>query len=282
MKPKAACTPAQGWFVPLQDDFDLQKIATSGQCFRATPLEDGAWRFLHRGHVLRLQVREGGLLAQCTPEDWDAIWRDYFDLERSYADLRRRAAGKDPFLQRAMDFGAGLRVLRQDPWEMLVTFILSQRKNIPAIARCVETLAARYGEPLEQPAEVLYAFPDAEAMRDASETDLHACGLGYRAPYVMDAIARVCDGRLDLSALRELEDTALLSALQETHGVGIKVASCVALFGYGRTACVPIDVWVERVIRERCGGRSPFEAFGQEAGILQQYAFYYQIHQPKP
>ena len=171
--------------------------------------------------------------------------------------------------------GAGIRILRQDAWEMLVTFIISQRKNIPAIQACVETLCTRYGAPLLQSGgNVLYAFPTAQALAAAGEQALRDCALGYRAPYVLAAAQAVAAGTLDLAALETLPDARLLEALMQQHGVGIKVANCVALFAYGRMECAPVDVWIQRVIDQHYAGQNPFPAYGN-AGILQQWMFYF-------
>ncbi len=264
--------------IQIEDDFDLQKIAESGQCFRVAPLADGAWRFITGEHVLTIRpVGEQQFSVSCDRAEWEAVWRPYFDLFRSYREIFDREKDKHPFIRQAMEAGAGLRVLRQDPWEMLVTFIISQRKSIPAIARAVEILSERYGKPLGD----VHAFPTPEKLGRATEKDLLACGLGYRAKYVVDAAARVLSGSLDLATLQEASDEDLLARLMEVKGVGIKVASCVALFAYGRTGCVPVDVWIRRAIDEDCGGQSPFDLFGENAGIIQQYVFFYENHQKK-
>ena len=173
-----------------------------------------------------------------------------------------------------MEAGAGLRILRQDPWEMLITFILSQRKSIPAITAAVEGLAQRWGTPIRTELETLFAFPDPAQLAEATEAELRACALGYRAPYVLDAVRKVSGGELDLEALGDLEDGELFQQLQTVLGVGKKVAECVCLFGYGRLSRVPVDVWIERAIREKCGGCEPFSRFGDDAGVMQQYVFY--------
>jgi N-glycosylase/DNA lyase len=200
----------------------------------------------------------------------------YFDLNRSYADVRDRGRGKSGFVDASMDFGQGLRILQQDPWEMLVTFIISQRKSMPAIATSVEALCEKFGEPIALPGgEEAVAFPTAEALVATTDDDLRACSLGYRAPYVADAARRVVDGDLDLDAAAAMGDVELFEYLQTVHGVGKKVANCVCLFGFGRTSLVPVDVWIARAIDERCDGCDPFAQYGADAGIMQQYVFYY-------
>ncbi len=261
----------------IPDDFDLEKIASCGQCFRVRKFDDGTYRFITGCHILYIRRLEGSqYLVSVTPEEWHEIWEKYFDLTRNYADLRTSAASKNEFLRKAMEYGRGLRVLRQEPWEMLITFIISQRKNIPAISKSVEMLAEKYGSPISTSRENLCLFPTAEQLRAASIEDLSKCQLGYRAAYVRDAVAQVLSGALDLSAIADYEDEMLFQELLKVHGVGKKVANCVCLFGYGRLARVPVDVWISRVIQEECKGENPFPAFGENAGIMQQYAFYYE------
>ena len=261
--------------VCISDDFSMEKIMESGQCFRVRRFPDGVYRFLTGDSAVYLRsLGKGRYEASCTPQEWREVWTPYFDLERDYASLRRSAGGKHPFVDAAMETGAGLRILRQDPWEMLLTFIISQRKNISAIAAAVETLAARWGKPLATERETLFAFPTPEAMAEVTEEELRTCALGYRAPYVLDAVRQVSGGALDLRVLEQLEDEALFRALQSVRGVGKKVAECVCLFGFGRLCRVPVDVWIDRAIREECGGCEPFSLYGDDAGVMQQYVFY--------
>ncbi len=261
--------------VTISDDFSMEKIMESGQCFRVRRFPDGVYRFMTGISAVYLRsLGKGRYEASCTPETWDSLWTPYFDLTRDYAALRRRAGGKNPFVDAAMETGAGLRILRQDPWEMLLTFIISQRKSIPAIASAVETLAARWGRAVETERETLFAFPAPEDMAAVTAEELRACALGYRAPYVLDAVRQVSEGTLDLAALGQLEDEALFRALQALRGVRKKVAECVCLCGYGRLRRVPVDVWIDRAIREECGGCEPFSLYGGDAGIIQQYVFY--------
>ena len=264
----------------ISDDFDPGKIASSGQCFRAAPC-GGGWRFLTRDRWLVLRsLGRGRFEANCTPADWAETWAPYFDLGRDYAAVRRRI-GADEFLQKAAAAGQGVRILRQDAWEMLVTFLISQRKSIPAIRTAVETLAETYGEPLPgSPADpegrpLPHQFPTAAALLRAGEAGLRGCGLGYRAPYIAQAARRVAEGSLDLAALAAADDETIDAELREVKGVGPKVADCVLLFGYGRTGRVPHDTWIIRLIRDVYAGADPFAAYGADAGILQQYAFFY-------
>lgn len=260
----------------IEDDFDLEKIASCGQCFRARAFGDGTYRFITGDKVVYIKRLEGkDFSVRCSEGSWQRVWRDYFDLGRSYRELREGAGKGNGFVNAAMAAGAGLRVLRQDAWEMLVTFIISQRKSIPAISTAVEALAGKLGKAVVTPFETVHAFPVPEELYRASEEELASCGLGYRTPYVRDAARRVMDGTLDLEALAACGDEELFAELVSVHGVGKKVANCVALFGYGRVSRVPVDVWIDRAIQEDCQGCDPFGDFGGVAGIIQQYVFYY-------
>lgn len=265
--------------VTIKDDFDLEKIIDSGQCFRGKCLEDGSYRFISGESViyLRPEDREAGVYTvSCDRESWETTWFPFFDLERCYSEIAVLESGKHEFVDQAIAHGRGVRLLRQDPWEMLLTFIISQRKSIPAIIKSVEALSKKYGHDIVTEQERLKAFPSPEEMKEATAEELAACGLGYRVKYILDAIQKVNSGELNLQAIAELPDHALLEKLQTVMGVGIKVANCIALFAYGRTACVPVDVWIFRAIEKECGGISPFSLYGENAGIIQQYIFYYE------
>ncbi len=259
--------------VHIDDDFDLEKIKVSGQCFRVRALEDGTYKFITKNHVLFIRdIGNNDFEISCDLDEWKQIWFPYFDLERNYSSIRACHKNKNAFIDKAINCGQGLRILSQDPWEMLISFIISQRKSIPAITTAIETLSKMFGEKLD---DDTFAFPTQKALASASESDLRKCGLGYRAPYVMDAAQKVINGIIDLNAIKALSDEELLDTLQTVHGVGKKVSRCVALFGYARYALVPVDVWIERVIQNECEGCDPFPEYGNVAGIMQQYAFFY-------
>lgn len=254
-----------------KQDFNLEKIADSGQCFRLNQLEPGRFRLTARDRCMELTERADAWALDCPAVEFDTLWRSYFDLNTDYAAFRAAVPEKDVYLTAAAKFGTGIRILRQDPWEMLVTFIISQRKNIPSIRACVETLCIRYGENLGPE----YAFPSPAALSGAGEEGLRACALGYRAGYVLAGARLAQTGALDLETLARLGDGELLEALMAVPGVGAKVANCVSLFGYHRIAAFPRDVWINRVVREHYRGRFPLYRYKGFAGVMQQYLFYY-------
>jgi N-glycosylase/DNA lyase len=268
--------------ITISDDFDLNKIIDSGQCFRAAQKEDGSCFFITGRHLLSIRPMDDHVFScSCRKETWETVWVPYFDLDRSYRAIRQAISPDDSFLREASEMGAGLRILRQDPWETLVTFILSQRKSIPAIRTAVERLCSLAGTRVRWHGRDIYLFPSPAQLRRCSREDLASCGLGYRVPYVMDAAEKVSSGQISLSQLSLLPDEELLQALCAIKGVGIKVANCVALFAYGRLDLAPVDVWIRRVIDTVYGGVNPFPAYGDTAGLMQQYIFYRAIHERK-
>ena len=270
----------------IADDFDLDRIAGSGQCFRWERITDGSWRILHGSECLyALDRGDGHFSFSCEEEKFDNLWREYFDLSEDYTAIRRRIDPEaDPFLWTAAERERGIRILRQDPWETLITFILSQNKNIPGIRRCVEALCAACGEKkTDVRGREFYAFPSPAALAALGEESLRSCRLGYRCRYVHAAAEAVRDGKLDLNALRRAEEDAALLALQQLPGVGIKVASCVALFGLHRLDAFPRDVWVKRILASEYPGGYPMERYSPYNGVYQQYMFaWYRTKEAKP
>ena len=260
--------------IRISDDFDLKKIVDSGQCFRPREVEENLFRFIVGENVLHMSKRGENLFAaDCSAEDWERVWKNYFDLQTNYASIRRDianfAAGKpyEKILLDAAEFGKGIRILNQEPFEMLISFIISQRKNIPSIRSSVEKICARFGRRVGE----FYLFPHVEDFSD----DLTGLGLAYRKDYIKNALEKILSGELDLTALKNFSDEELVTELKKIKGVGDKVANCVALFAYHRVNRAPVDVWIKRAIDEDFRGENIFELFGKNAGILQQYIFYY-------
>ena len=258
--------------------FDPEAIAESGQCFRMRTKAPGSVEVIHRGRRLVIEtIGEEKFGFSCTQEEFHDVWADYFDLSTDYQEFLNAVDHEDTYLARAAEAGRGLRILRQDPWEVLISFILSQRKSIPAIRDGIEKLCRRFGSPLAMGNREDYAFPVPHRLAQASLEELSACSLGYRAPYIQASARSVASGEMDLDEIESLSDELLLQKLLDLHGVGVKVASCVMLFGYHRLNLAPVDVWIQRVIENEYGGVSPFPNYPGFAGVMQQYMFYDQI-----
>ena len=214
-------------------NLDFFLIARSGQCFRMHA-SDALISLRTGSRFLEIQRNGPEELDLSCSEDEFPFWAHYLDLNGPYTKAIRQIPKDDPYLLSCASCCRGLRILRQDPFETLISFIISQRKAIPAIQSCVEKLCRLCGEKDEKG----YAFPTPQAIAACSLEELATCSLGYRAP-----------------------------------GVGIKVASCVMLFGYHRLSCAPVDVWIQRVIDTHYHGINPFPSLGEYAGLYQQYMF---------
>lgn len=263
--------------IPVSD-FDLEQIAASGQCFRMLPCEDGSYRLIARGHLLTLRQQENTLFASCTMEEWQKIWADYFDLGTDYGAIKEAIDPEDAYLQAAVRVGGGIRILRQELWETIIAFIISQQNHIPRIRKCVDTICRQYGELIvDSCGEEYYCFPTPEALAAVTEKELRACGLGYRAPYIRKTAQMVCDGLVDLDSLTELSYEAARTELLKLCGVGIKVAECICLFALHHIDAFPVDTHIRDMLEQNYPEGFPFERYAGFAGIIQQYGFFYEL-----
>lgn len=251
--------------------FHLAQTLDCGQAFRWQATGDNAYTGIAHGRRLELALSDAGLtLYDTSLEDFENIWQGYFDLGRSYATLRGELAACDK-LQDALEFSPGLRLLVQDKWEMLISFILSQNSNIPRIKKMISTLCEHFGDLLPCGG---YTFPTAPQLAKLNQADLTPVRLGYRSAYILDAARRVTSGKLCLTSAAAMPTPQLRDELLAIHGVGPKVADCVLLFGFNRLECFPLDVWMKRVMATLYPNGFPLE-FASVAGIAQQFLFHH-------
>ena len=250
-------------------ELDIVKTFECGQCFRWNADETGAYTGVVRGQAARVWKEDGWVLLRSDAPE--AMWRDYFDLERDYGAISRGFQGGE-YLERCVQYGMGIRILRQEPWETLCSFILSQCNNIKRIKGIVARLCESFGEPIADGRG--YTFPAAERLAGLDEADLAPLRCGFRAKYILDAADKVASGEIDLMSLREMELDEARKTLMTIKGVGPKVAECTLLYGFGRTECFPIDVWMKRAMAELFPDGLP-ECAVRDAGIAQQYIFHY-------
>lgn len=271
-----------GWLCVDTENFSVFKTFDCGQCFRFDTAEDES--FEHRvdgvafGRSVSFAERGGKLYIRSNEEDFHNIWKIYLQLDVDYNAIDKRIvealpASDQTHMQLAVETGKGIRILRQDPWEALCSFIVSQNNNIPRIKKIISAMSEKYGEDLGG----VYSFPTAKALFEAGEEEIFALRTGFRAKYIFDAAKKVSSGELDLNkvAAAETYDEAA-EMLMSISGVGPKVAACTLLFGFGRTDAFPIDVWIKKVIEKRFANGLDPAVFGNEAGIAQQYLFYYE------
>jgi len=257
-------------------DFDLERIFECGQCFRWDADEDGSGSYIGvaKGLAARLRKTGNSVFISGTLEDYESVWRDYFDLERDYAAIRKQLC-IDDFMKEAIEFGAGIRILRQDRWEALCSFIISQCNNIKRIKNIVSVLCREFGEPIEFEGAIFYTFPSAERISVLSEENLAPLRCGYRAAYIIGAARAVASGEIDLDLLSQSSPTDARNSLKELRGIGNKVADCALLFGLNMLDAFPLDVWMKRAVAEHYGKGFDPNIFSPYAGIAQQYIFHY-------
>ncbi len=264
--------------VRIEDDLSPSLIADSGQCFRWNEEPDGSYRVIHAGRCVYISaVSDHEYEFSCTEDEYESVWRPYLDLGISYAGIRESIDKKtDPWLHRAAVSRKGIRILRQDLFETLISFIISQNRNIPAIKRSIELLCDAAGDERTDVYGRSYrSFPESRRIAELSDDELDSCRLGYRAPYVRNTARMVSSGELDLEGLNALSDDDLTKALMSVYGVGPKVANCVLLFGYHRLDAFPVDVWIKRILAAHYPDGYDVEKYRPYNGVMQQYMFAY-------
>lgn len=264
----------QGIILPISSAFDPDETLDCGQAFRWERQTDGSFSGVAGKKFCHISPLDGILLLQnVSLEEYNLFWRRYFDMDRDYSAIRE-AFCSDPTLARAVAFAPGIRILRQEPWEALCSFIISQNNNIPRIKGILARLCSGWGADL---GNGWYAFPDAEVLAVLSPEDLSPLRAGFRARYLIDAAQKVASGEVDLEALAKLPLDEARASLRRIKGVGPKVAECTLLYGCGRVECFPVDVWIARAMETLFPDGLP-DCAKPWAGIAQQFIFHYIRH----
>ncbi len=247
-----------------QNDFDIAQTLDCGQAFRWNAAEDGSFEGFFLNHYLKISETDGGefLFHNVSEEEFLSVWKDYFDFDTDYGELKKRFS-EDETLAEACRFASGIRILRQDPWETLCSFIISQNNNIPRIRGIIGRLCERYG-----------GFPSAEVLAGETVESLGFLRAGFRAKYIADASEKTASGRISLAAAASMPYEEAVKELMKIKGVGPKVADCVLLFGMHRMEAYPVDVWIKRVLSRFYPDGMPECTRGFE-GAAQQYLFHY-------
>lgn len=253
-------------------NFDPFVSCECGQCFRFSKINDDEYELFAKGRALGIKRTENGwLFSDIDEAEFMNTFFDYFDLSRDYGEIIS-SYKNDEHLTLASGCGSGIRIFRQDPWETLVSFIISQNNNIPRIKKIINSLCELLGEEKNG----FFSFPDAEAIKNAGIEGLAPIKSGFRAKYIIDAAEKVASGEISLDHIANCGYEEALTELKRIKGVGDKVANCVLLFGFGYYEAFPVDVWVKRVIEKYYGKDFDPKSLGNYAGIAQQYLFYYE------
>ena len=279
-------------------DFNIKQILECGQCFRWERITDTDYIIVAYRRVIEV-IQEGSTVTilNTNMKDFNEIWKEYFDLGVNYGEIKEELS-KDELLRKSVEFGYGIRILNQDPFEMLISFIISARNSIPSIMKTIKKISERWGDKIEYKGNIYYAFPTPEQLKEATLEEIKETGASFRSKYIVDTIGKVNDAidaknngtlneelkQFDLEYIKSLPTDECHKALQNFMGVGAKVADCIMLFSMAKKSAFPVDVWIKRAMihfylapdvslnKIRVFGR---DKFGELSGMAQQYLFYY-------
>lgn len=268
------------------ESFLISQTLECGQCFRFTQIGEENYIIVAYGKILNIYCDGTDIVFKnTTEEEFNNIWYNYFDFGRNYNDIKKKISENDEILQKAVEYAPGIRILNQDRFECLISFIISQNNRIPMIKKVISNISKKYGRYIGSvDGEEYYAFPNPEELIKADEAGLMECKTGFRAKYIIDAVQKVIHGEINLNA-DDMDTETLRKMLMTIKGVGPKVADCTMMFSFGRCETFPTDVWVKRIMSELYfNGREASvkeihqkaeECFGDYAGYAQQYLFNY-------
>lgn len=286
----------QKYIINKSKSFNAKHIFECGQCFRWNEQEDGSYTGVFRNNVLNVKENaENVVVTGICEENIEEVCKEYFDLDTDYEEIKDTLSKIDDNVKQSIKYGEGIRILKQDLWETIISFIISANNNIPRIKKIIERLSENYGNEIVWNGQKYYTFPTPEQLSKASVQDLRALGLGFRDKRVYETTRIILSGEVSLQSLENITDSNVLrEELNKLPGIGDKVADCIMLFSMKRFDVFPIDVWVRRVMNElyiknedetkvnKKEIRSLAEQkYGNLAGIAQQYLFYWKREEEK-
>lgn len=270
-----------------QADFELSHIFDCGQCFRFNRLGENEYIGTAFGKTLRISKESDNIIFHNTSyEDFKDIWFDYFDLSRDYTQIKNTlTSDKDTVIKNAVLCGDGIRILNQDLWETMISFIISASNNIPRIKKIIELLCTNFGTPHEYEGKIYYSFPSAKQIASLTLSDLGVIRAGFRDKYIYECAKGVVSGEIDLEHIKNSATPQAKKSLMSIYGIGNKVSDCILLFGLKRFDSFPVDVWIKRIMEYCYFNNEPQSVktisdfanskFGVLGGIAQQYLFFY-------
>ena len=283
------------YIIEKQDSFNLKDIFECGQCFRWEKQEDESYIGIIKQGVVKVQkgndegkyIFTGKLIDDTL--NFKEVIRNYFDLDTDYLEYKKILSNVDEYLKESIEFGSGIRILKQDLWEMIISFIISANNNIPRIKKIIRQMSEKYGNKIEFEGKSYYTFPTVQSLSKASVEDLRMLGLGFRDKRIYETTKKVLNGQISLNKIVSMSNTLdMREELLKLDGVGPKVADCILLFALKRVDVFPIDVWVRRVMNdlyihnpdEEKVNKNQLQKLAQEkfcglSGIAQQYLFYW-------
>ncbi len=260
------------------DNFNIEQICNSGQCFRMEKTGGGTFSVIARDKYLEITQRGRQCIFHCNEDIFEEFWKDYFDLDTDYGAYIESINPNDDYLIKAAELGYGIRILHQDLWEMIVSFLISQQNNIVRIRRCISNICREYGEKMTDDKGNIYdAFPEPEAFAGLGEDALKECNLGYRSKYVVRTARSILSGEIDLEEVGRLPYREAKEELLKLFGVGEKVADCICLFALHYLEAFPVDTHINQALKAHYRRGFPMRRYKGYQGVLQQYIFYYEL-----
>ncbi len=262
------------------DHFRLEDTFFCGQCFRWRKGDDNVFRGVVANHAVKMYYHDENTIYVESSNPDLIYWSRYLSFSTDYNIIEKDLGGDLP-LKKCIEAGRGIRILHQDLWETIISFIISANNNIPRIQKIIEEMCRLFGEEIDFDGEKYYGFPTAERLASLSLEDLAPIKAGFRDKYILDASKKVASGEIDLNKIALMSDTDAKVELMKIKGVGSKVADCILLFALSRYKTFPKDVWIKRIMSEEYGiEEKEIDAFAQKtfkdwAGIAQQYLYYY-------
>ena len=281
-----------------QKNFELKDIFECGQCFRWKQEANGSYTGVVKVGVINVNKKgkdiiiKGYVDGRC---DFENFCNDYFNLSCNYEKIQKCISKDDNVMKQAIHFGNGIRILNQDNFEMLISYIISAANNIPRISKCISNISCKYGKKVTiskkeslglfevEETREYYLFPSADSLSDATLEELRNCNLGFRDKYVLENAKKVASGELNLNTVEQMDYKIAKKELTKLNGVGDKVADCILLFSMKKHEAFPVDTWIKKIMNETYVDSKNVKKineyaenkWGENAGIAQQYLFYY-------
>ncbi len=279
----------QKYIIKNCKSFKAKDIFDCGQCFRWNEEQDGSYTGIFGHNVLNVKEEKDIVITGICDGNIEDICKNYFDLDRNYEEIKETLSLIDDDMKESIKYGEGIRILNQDLWEMIISFIISANNNIPRIKGIIERMSAKYGQEIKFRGTSYYTFPTIDELSQASVKDLKDLGLGFRARYVFETTKKIKEGKINLENLKQEPTNEVRKQLLTLTGVGPKVADCIMLFStLKRFDVFPVDVWVRRVmndlyihnedetkVNKKQIQEIAKDKFGALEGIAQQYLFYW-------
>ncbi|WP_050606544.1 DNA-3-methyladenine glycosylase family protein [Clostridium niameyense] len=275
-------------------NFEPKHIFECGQCFRWETQPSGSYIGVAYGKVIEV-LKDGFdiIIYNTTKKEFEELWCEYFDLSRDYSQIKNKLS-EDEILKKSIEYGYGIRLLKQEPFEIIISFIISANNRIPMIKRAIKNISKKWGEAIDYKGNIYYSFPTINRLSEATEEELEQCGTGFRAKYIKDTVDKIYGSYneknekylkdFDINYIKNQIDDLCHNELKKFKGIGPKVADCIMLFSMEKYSAFPVDVWVKRAMQHfylapdvslnkiREFGR---DKFGDLSGFAQQYLFYY-------